>query len=166
MDIRNFARKSAYLFLFMLAGVSVFSQTESREKMKQLSFLTGDWVGTSTSYEDGEPRSTIPAFEEIKYLLDSSILVVDLQSESLQLHTVIYYDEEEATYYYNPFYEKGAGKYPASFEDKKLIVTPSDTKRFIFTTTSDGDFLEYGEKFVDGQWVIYFKDVFRRSHSK
>ena len=164
MDTSVFVRKSTYIFIFMFVSMSLFSQTTSREKMKQLSFLTGDWVGTSTSYEDGEPRSSIPAFENIKYMLDSSILVIDLQSEALQLHTVIYYDEVEGTYYYNPFYEKGAGKYPASFEDKKLIVTPSETKRFIFTVTDEGDFLEYGEILVDWNWVIYFKDVFSRSN--
>ena len=138
-------------------------QSIRKEKMSQLSFLVGEWIGTSKSFKNGKLEKEIAAFEKIEYQLDNHILTVDLNSESLQLHTVIYYDEEDKTYYYNPFYKTGAAKYKAEFDGKKLIVKPSAKKRFVFILDKQGNFTEYGEILTNGKWVKYFEDVFKRS---
>ena len=122
--------------------------------------MTGAWIGTSKVYKDGVVTKEVSAYEKIAYELDKNILVIDLKSASLQLHTIIYYDEKEQTYYYHPFSKNGARKLPAEFKDGQFVVHASDTKRFIFTKTAAGGFREYGEKLREGKWEIYFEDVF------
>lgn len=124
--------------------------------------MVGDWVGTSTTYKNDSVATKIPAFEKISYKLDEHIITIDLYSELLQLHTIIFYDEEEKTYYYNPYYKKGSAKYKAEFKEGKFIVWPSETKRFVFKLTPEGNFQEYGEILDKGRWVTYFKDNFKK----
>ncbi|MEM6298353.1 MAG: hypothetical protein AAF740_06665 [Bacteroidota bacterium] len=147
------------VLIFAIQSV-VFSQISRKEAMQDLGFLVGEWVGTSRTFEGDSVLTKVPAFEKISYKVDQHILTIDLHSETLQLHTVIYFDEKDQTYYYNPFYKGGAGKYPAQLKDGKLIVSPSDEKRFIFQRTKDGKFKEYGEKLENGKWIKYFEDIF------
>lgn len=128
--------------------------------MEQLSFMAGEWIGTSKGFKDGVVTRQEPAYEHIYYDLDKNILVLQLNSESLQLHTIIYYDEKDQTYYYYPFSKRGVNRYPAEFKDGKLVVSPSQDRRFIFGPTEEGGFREYGETLVNGQWEKYFEDTF------
>lgn len=154
-----------FLMIFIVfCGHSIFGQTVATEKMKALSFMVGDWQGISTSYENDTISNQVSAAESISFKLDKNIITIDLKSETLQLHTVIYYDEKKGTYFYNPFYIGGTGKFPAQFTDGQLIVSPSDTKRFVFELTAEGKFHEYGEKLVDGKWIKYFEDIFENSN--
>jgi hypothetical protein len=155
---------NGYLIPFLLLlSVSAFSQNIKQEKMAQLGILVGEWVGTSKIYENGEVTKEVPAFEKISYDLDSSILVVELNSQSLQLHTIIYYDEEDQTYYYYPFSKRGVNRATATFENGRLIVRPNNERRYIFGRTPDGGFREFGEKLVEGKWVKYFQDDFKKT---
>ncbi len=149
-----------FLLTFLFLSTFAFSQNTKQEKMQQLRYMTGDWIGTSKVYENGVVTNEVPAFEKISYDLDKTILVIQLKSESLQLHTIIYYDEKDQTFYYNPFSKNGARKLPAEFKDGQFVVHASDKKRFIFAPMPNGGFKEYGEKLVDGKWMIYFEDVF------
>ena len=150
-------------FLTILFTITIASgQTVQQQQMKKLDFLIGDWVGVSVMYEDGTIAKQVPAYEKISYALDKSIITIDLKSESLQLHTVIYYDETDKTYYYNSYYKTGAGRYKAALLENKFVVTASPTKRFIFHRTPEGNFQEYGEKLINDEWVKYFEDNFTR----
>lgn len=144
-------------FYFLPFGV--FGQSDKETKMKDLSFMIGDWVGTSTTYDGGDVKEQVPAFQKISYDLDSNIIVIELHSELLQLHTIIYYDEKEEKYSYNPYSRSGARQLPADLIDGTFVVNASETKRFIFGRTEKG-FREYGEKLVDGKWEKYFEDNF------
>jgi hypothetical protein len=156
-------QRQLYLLAFLLLTSTAFSQNTRQEKMAQLSVLVGEWVGTSKIYENGAVTKEVPAFEKISYDLDSSILVVELNSETLQLHTIIYYDEEDQTYYYYPFSKRGVNRAPAAFENGRLIVRPNNERRYIFGRTPDGGFREYGEKVVNGRWIKYFQDDFKNT---
>lgn len=131
--------------------------------MEQLSFMVGEWIGTSKTYEDGKLTQEIEAFEHIYYDLDSSILVLQLNSPSLLLHTIIFYDENDSTFYYYPFSERGVTPATASFQDGRLIVQSTEAKRFIFGPTPNAGFREYGEKLIDGKWTRYFQDDFKNT---
>lgn len=158
-------KKSIYS-LFCAIIVSVFpddaaiAQNLKQEKMEQLNYLVGEWIGTSKVFENGVVTKEGAAYEKISYDLDKSILVIELNSEFLQLHTIVRYDEKEGTYFYHPFYKDGAAKYPAEFREGQLIVNPSADRRFIFRSTPEGGFQEYGEKLIDGKWMKYFEDSF------
>ena len=147
----------------LLLSSSAFSQNTKQEKMAQLSILVGEWIGISKIYENGKVTKEVPAFEKISYDLDSSILVVELNSKTLKLHTIIYYDEEDQTYYYYPFSKRGVNRSPATFENGKLIVRPNEERRYIFGRTPGGGFREYGEQLVDGEWIKYFQDDFKNT---
>ncbi len=155
--------KILYLLTFMLLSSSVMGQNLKREKMELLSFMIGEWVGTSRGYENGVVTREGPAYENIKYDLDQNILVIELNTESLQLHTIIYYDEKDEKYYYYPFSKNGVSRYPAEFKEGQLIVRSNDKTRYIFRPTPEGGFQEYGEKLIDGKWIKYFEDTFKNT---
>lgn len=155
--------KILYLLTFILLSSSVAGQNLKREKMEQLNFMIGEWVGTSRGYENGVVTREGPAYENIEYDLDRSILVIELNTETLQLHTIIYYDEKDEKYYYYPFSKNGASRYPAEFKDGQFIVWNNDQTRYIFTKTPEGGFQEYGEKLINGVWVKFFEDTFKNT---
>lgn len=128
--------------------------------MEQLSFLVGEWIGTTKIYENGVVIKQGAAYEEIVYNLDKSVLVIDLNTEFLQLHTVILYDDKDQKYYYHRFSKSGAARYPAEFKDGQLIVWRDAATRFFFGSTKDGGFKEYGEQLVNGEWTKTFEDTF------
>lgn len=151
------------LVIILFAVNSAVGQTSRQEKMEKLNFMIGEWVGISTTYQNDTIAKQVPAFEKISYRLDKNLITIDLQSEILQLHTVIYYDDKDEKYYYNSYYKDGTGKYDAEYKDGKLIVWPNKNKKFIFHLTPNGNFQEYGEKFENGEWIKYFEDNFKKS---
>ncbi len=148
--------------LFFFCQTTLLGQSTTKiEKMEALSFMVGDWVRTSKVYKDGQVDNEVPAFQKISYDLNKHIIVIELQSKLLQLHTIIYYDEESAQYVYNPYSERGVRKSPASLKDGKFVVAASETNRFVFSRTSKDTFQEYGKKLTDGEWTRYFEDNFK-----
>jgi hypothetical protein len=159
MGLRKASTYFPFLLLILFCN-PVFSQNLKQEKMEQLSFLVGEWVGTSKIIEDGVVTKQCAAYEKISYDMDKSILVIELNTELLQLHTIVLYNEEDQTYYYHRFSKDGAARYPAEFKDGQLIVWRDEKTRFFFGGTPDGGFQEYGEKLIDGEWTRYFEDTF------
>ena len=131
--------------------------------MAELSFMIGDWIGISTSYSDDSITQQGPAFEKIAYKLDGELITVDLHSTSLQLHTVIYYEPNDETYYYCSFSKRRAGKFRGEVKEGKFWVWFSDTYRLVFQQTTAGEFIEYGETLKDGKWSKSFKDVLTKA---
>lgn len=160
---RRMGGLSVLLTLFVFCSRFSLAQTEKELKMQELSFMIGDWVGTSTTYEKGDIKDKVPAYQKISYDLDSTIIVIELHSALLQLHTIVYYDEDKRKYSYNPFSKNGVRQLPAELIDGKLVVNASESKRFIFMRTESG-FREYGENLVDGVWQKYFEDNFVNTH--
>lgn len=161
----KFQKASKYfcsIFLLFLVS-SGFAQSVKKEKMEQLSFLVGEWIGTSKVYKDGVVTKQGAAYENISYDLDQNILVIHLNTEFLQLHTIIRYDEEDQKYYYHRFSKEGAAIYPAEFKDGQLIVWRDEKTRFFFGRTPEGDFQEYGEQFINGEWTKTFEDTFKNT---
>jgi hypothetical protein len=148
------------ILVFLCVAQFSQAQTIAQDKMQQLQYMIGEWEGTSKQIKDGVVVSEVPASESIKYGLNKHIITIDLTSENLLLHTVIIYDEVADTYLYHPFSMQASGKYPAEFENGRLIVSPTETVRYIFTQTPEGNFIEYGEKLIDGHWERYFEDTF------
>jgi len=154
--------KSKIILYVLFSSVLNFSfaQNTSTKPMEKLNFMIGHWVGTSNTYENHEIIKSIPAYEEVQFLLDGEILTLDLHSESLTLHTVIYYDDENEYYSYNPYSKSGARSCKGEFINGKLLVWLSDERRVWFESLKPGQFQETGEKLIDGNWQLYFQDVF------
>jgi hypothetical protein len=157
------ASKYFYFIVLIFLCNSVFAQNLKQEKMEQLNFLIGEWVGTSKIYENGVVTRQGSAYEKISYDLDKNILVIELNTEFLQLHTIIYYDEKDQKYYYHRFSKEGAARYPAEFKDGQLIVWRDEKTRFFFGSTPEGGFQEYGEQLINGEWTKIFEDTFKNT---
>lgn len=151
------------LFVLLLFSSIIGAQTTMQEKMEDLAFMIGNWVGTSTTIENGKVSKQVPAYQSITYDVNKSIIVIELESETLKLHTIIQYDEKDKIYYYYPFSERGTGKLPAEYSKGKLIVNANKNKRYTFERTGENSFREYGEKLIEGNWVKYFEDTFTDS---
>ena len=162
MSCQKVSKYLYFIALFFLCD-SVLAQDLKQEKMEQLSFLIGEWVGVSKTYENGVVTRQGSAYEKISYDLDKSILVIELNTEFLQLHTVILYDEADQKYYYHRFSKGGAARYPAEFKDGQLIVWRDENTRFFFGRTPEGGFREYGEQLINGEWVKIFEDTFKNT---
>ena len=137
------------------------AQNSEKDKMEQLSFLVGEWIGTSKIYENGTVIKQGAAYEKISFDLNNSILVIELNTEFLQLRTIVTYDQTDQKYYYHRFSKEGFARYPAEYKDGKLIVSKDKKTRFFFTKTIDGNFQEYGEQLINGEWIRYFEDNFQ-----
>ncbi|MFK8045334.1 MAG: hypothetical protein AB8B72_07560 [Crocinitomicaceae bacterium] len=160
----KYTRLVSVFLLFLTIANSGFSQSSvKQEKMAQLSFMVGDWVGTSKTIKNDSVVSEVPALQKIKYDLNKHIIIIDLRSETLQLHTIIYFDEKKRKYMYHPFSEGGTGQLPAELIDGQLIVYASKDRRYIFSAKDKNGFQEYGERLVDGKWERYFEDNFTNS---
>ena len=122
--------RNLYLITLTFLASSVFAQDNNQAKMEQLSFLVGEWIGTSKIYENGIVTRQGAAFEKISYDLEKSILVIELNTEFLQLRTIVNYDDKDQKYYYHRFSKDGFAKYPAEFKDGKLIVWKNEKTRF------------------------------------
>ncbi|MCE7995221.1 MAG: hypothetical protein HEP71_24800 [Roseivirga sp.] len=162
MRYRNVSRYFYFIALSLLCN-SVFAQNLKREKMEQLSFLVGEWIGTTKVYENGAVSRQGSAYEKISYDLDKNILVIELNTEFLQLRTIVYYNVEDQKYYYHRFSKTGAARYPAEFKDDQLIVWRDEKTRFFFGKSPDGGFQEYGEKLINGKWTKTFEDTFKNT---
>jgi hypothetical protein len=158
--IHQKAYKYLYLTVLILLNSSIFAQSLKQEKMNQLSYLVGEWVGTTKIFKDGVVTKEGAAYEKISYDLDKSILVIELNTEFLQLHTIVTYNEKDQKYYYHRFSKDGAAIYPAEYKEGALIVWRDEKTRFFFTSTPEGGFREYGEKLVNGEWIKTFEDTF------
>ncbi len=150
------------IMMFFTFNLITGQKSSQQENMEKLNFMIGEWVGISTTYKNDTIAKQVPAFEKINYILDKNVITIDLRSELLQLHTVIYYNDKDKKYYYNPYYKSGAGKYEAEYKDGKLIVWPSKNRKFIFHLTSEGNFQEYGERLENGKWIKDFEDNFKK----
>ena len=157
---QNWGSKYFYFIIPILLSSSVFAQNLKQEKMEQLNFMIGEWVGISKVYENGVVSKQGSAYENISYDLDKSILVIELNTEFLQLHTIINYNEKDQKYYYHRFSKEGAARYSAEYKDGQLIVWRDEKTRFFFGRTSEGGFQEYGEQLINGEWIKIFEDTF------
>lgn len=157
------ASKYLYFTIVFFLLNSVYAQNIKQEKMEQLNFLVGEWIGTSKIYENGAVIKQGTAYEKISYDLGKNILVIELNTEFLQLHTIVYYDDKDQKYYYHRFSKEGAARYPAEFKNEQLVVWRDEKTRFFFGRTPEGNFKEYGEQLINGKWTIIFEDFFKNT---
>ena len=148
-----------FLSLFFFSAKASHAQTTEKEAMAKLSFLMGNWKGESNAYLPDGNKKTIEVVARVQYEMDGNLLVLNVKSSSLQLHTVINYDLKGQQYFYTPFTKKGGNKYRGEYVDGRFLVWFSDTRRLTFERTEAGLFHEYGENLKDGKWSKYFEDL-------
>lgn len=145
--------------VLLLASITFYSQETEKQALQKLSFLIGDWKGDSFSYgKDGVKKVTVE--ERVNYIMNGNLIQLNVKSPWIQLHTIISYNVKDKKYYYYPFSKKGNKQgYKGEIVDGKFMVYFNDTRRLTFTKTKKGEFHEFGERLVNGNWEKYFEDV-------
>lgn len=150
----------------VLIPTSTNAQKEEKEALSKLSFMTGDWKGTSISYSENGKKQ-VEVTEKVRYIMDGNLLVLDVKSSWIALHTIVSYNSKEKKYYYYPFSKKGNKKgYKGTYENGNFIVYFNESRRLTFTKTNKGEFHEYGEQLKEGKWEKYFEDILKPVMSK
>lgn len=159
------------ILLFLITGNVTWSWAQSPEQkaIKALSFLTGEWKGTGQSYplEKSKPYDVL---SKVSFDLDGELLIIYHRSfrgkaSVLHLHTVIYYDQKDRSYYYNAYTKSGTRPFKCQLESQQFICYRGTDYRLIFGITDKGQFNEYGEKLRDGQWQKTFEDILMPAES-
>lgn len=157
----SMTKKLIYLTLLVFLSFmsnDLLAQMTERQQLAKLSFLMGDWSGTSTVYnKDDTIQHKVQ--ESVKYILGGDAITIDVASSAINLHTLITYSLKDECYYYEPFDRTGASKHKGFLVDNKFRVSFNPTNRLTFEKTLNGEFHEYGEALVDGKWIKYFEDV-------
>ena len=140
-----------------------YSQTEEQKAMAKLSFLIGDWKGTGTSYplDNNEPYNVLSS---VRYDLNGELLVLRHRSKRdgdtlLALHTIMYYNKKDGFYYYNAYRGSGARPFKCQLNNNEFICEINGDYRLTFKRTENGEFNEFGQRLVDGEWVKNFEDI-------
>ncbi len=152
--------KLSLILCFLITAFSLQAQTE-KEALSKLSFMIGNWKGTSFSFSEKGTKST-EVTEDIDYKMNGCLVILDVKSPWIELHTIISYSVKDQCYYYHPFSKKGLrDKYKSNFEDNVFRVYFSKERRLTFTLTKEGYFHEFGENLKDGKWKKYFEDILK-----
>lgn len=152
-------------FLWVFTSVAKAQEAE-RKAMAKLSFMVGDWKGKGESFGKKESKP-VNVKSEVKYDLGGTLLIIrvlDTQGEkvTLRLHTVINYNAKEGKYYYSPFSPRGlrrhfVGKVVNS--QKIIFALPDNSYRLVFQKNEAGAFVEHGERYENGKWVMNFRNT-------
>ena len=154
-------KKSLYLVVLVYLSFlsnDLSAQMTEKQQLAKLSFLMGDWSGTSTVYTKGDTTQN-KVQERVKYILDGNAITIDVASSTINLHTLITYSLKDECYYYEPFDKTGASKHKGFLYINKFVVSFNPTNRLTFEKTLNGEFHEYGEALVNGRWQKYFEDI-------
>lgn len=148
---------------FFTQAVGLKAQTEEQKAMAKLSFMIGDWKGKGTSYpkENNTPYNVL---SKVRYDLDGELLVLRHRSTRndstlLALHTIMYYDKTDGSYYYYAYRRSGARPFQCQLKDDQFICEINGNYRLTFQRTENGEFNEFGQRLVDGEWVKNFEDI-------
>ncbi len=149
-------------FFFFITQQSS-GQSEEQKAMAKLSFMIGDWKGNGSGFPKNKSEN-YNVLSKVRYDLDGELLVLRHRSfrrttPVLSLHTVIYYNKEDQYYYYNAYTKRGSRPFKGKITNDRLVLHLGDDYRLIFQKTENGAFNEYGEKYIDGEWVKNFEDI-------
>lgn len=154
-------KKGIFISFFLISAL--ISAQEEKEALQKLSFMIGNWQGTSTSFSNNTQKS-VTVTENVRYILDGNLITLDVKSPWIELHTVISFNKKEQSYYYHPFSKTGVKTgYKGSYKDGVFTVYFNAERRLTFTQTTIGEFQEYGEELTNGKWVKYFEDILQPS---
>ena len=164
----TFIKRWLSSMLTMLCLLAVNAQAQSnlsvqQTEMAKLDFLVGHWAGEGKSYDGDGESSTYYDTEDVWFDVQGGVLVIQARGfkegeQFYGIHTLIYYDEEAKHYWYNPYTDKGARRFACELKDKQFVCFTEDKSfRLTFRRTSTGQWNEFGERLVNGQWIKTFE---------
>lgn len=122
---------------------------EQRDAMQRLSWMDGEWVGTTTVYAGPGRTSSHAHTERIGPMVGGSVKVIEGRSvepdgtASFNAFAVISWDDETDRYTMRSYANGNAGDFP-------LEVTPDGFK---WSTPSRGGRMDYVTVHTNGEWV-------------
>lgn len=143
------------MFLCFSVSVQTVSAQEadsSVNKMDYFSFLEGDWEGQAIIWEKGNSEKIIKQTEEVRFKLDSTLLVVEGVGKdangdiAFNAFATIFYDKTEEKYRMFAFTKEG------QFTEANLKI--KDDGKFIWGfRPGPGKVVRYNVEVSNGEWV-------------
>lgn len=159
--------KRIYTLIFMMAlsGTAFSQNSETDEliqsKMKQLSFMTGDWKGSGWMLGKNG-KSEFNQTEKIHYKLDSTAILIEGKGKSngKVVHdalAILTYDKNKEQYSFRSYLPSGMNaEFKAEVIDNKLYWYPNDNVRYVIWLNENGQWYETGEYKKGETWNQFF----------
>lgn len=140
----------------------------SRANISQLAFMTGTWKGTGWMMGQGGSRSEFDQREDIRFKLDSTLLVVEGTGTAggkvvHNAYAILTWNKNEDKYSFRSYLQNGqSGDFPAELLDGKLYWYPSAGVRYVVWTNEQGQWIEKGEFKRGDTWMQFFEMTLER----
>lgn len=158
---------SACLLFFAGDGMAQVPQTDtvSKNAVRQLAFITGQWKGEGWMLAPNGTKYTFMQTENVQFKLDSTALLIEGLGKSGEriIHNamaVISFNKEENNYSFQSFLATGRkGSFRAEMIGNKLYWYPGNQIRYIIYLNEKGQWYESGERKTGNEWVPFFEMV-------
>jgi hypothetical protein len=160
-------KKYSFLLIIICSNISLAQSVEpdslSRAKISELAFLSGNWRGSGWMYGQDRQRYEFEQTEDIKFKLDSTILLIEGlgTSKGTTIHNalaVVSFNNESDNYSFNSYLANGRkGEFKAEIIDGKFYWYPMENMRYIIEIDDAGRWYEKGEYNNQGSWFQFFE---------
>jgi hypothetical protein len=139
-----------------------YTDSISKNAIKKLQFLTGNWEGEGWIMDPTGKKFSFQQTEVVQFKLDSTSVLMEGKgsaNEQVRHHAmaVVRYDKNEKTYKINTYLANGhGGNFSAEQKNDEFHWYPSENMRYIIKI-NDRKWVETGEMKRDGSWFQFFQ---------
>ncbi|MFC0605432.1 hypothetical protein [Winogradskyella pulchriflava] len=155
------------ILLTVFISFHSFSQSSktdsiSKSKITELSFMVGNWKGTGWMMGQGG-KSNFEQTEKIEFKLDSTAILIEGvgKSNGKVVHNalaILTYNKAEDNYTFRSYLPSGLNaEFKAELKDNKLYWYPNENVRYIIWLNESGQWLEKGEYKREDNWHQFFE---------
>lgn len=160
--------KAILIILFTLFTINLsFSQSSetdslSKSKITELSFMVGNWEGTGWMAGKGG-KSNFEQTEEIEFKLDSTAILIEGvgKANGKVVHNalaILTYNKAEDNFTFRSFLPSGQNaEFKAELIDNKLYWYPNENVRYIIWLNENDQWFEKGEYKRGENWNQFFE---------
>lgn len=160
-------KTSLIIFLLIFSINTSFSQSSetdslSKSKITELSFMVGNWEGTGWMAGKGG-KSNFDQTEEIEFKLDSTAILIEGKgtANGKVVHNalaILTYNKAEDNYTFRSFLPSGQNaEFKAELIENKLFWYPNENVRYIIWLNENRQWYERGEYKRGEDWNQFFE---------
>lgn len=152
------------LLLVSTASAQSFeTDTISKDHIKKLEWLTGDWHGEGWRMGKNGVKHEFKQTEKVHFKLDSTALLIEGKGHTngKLIHNamaVVTYNSNTGKYEFQSFLQNGKkGNFTAEIKENKFYWYPNDNVRYIIHSDENGMWQEVGEYKRGNEWQQFFE---------
>lgn len=160
--------KNKLLLIFLISGMvfGQYSETDltCKAKIKDLSFLVGNWKGTGWIFGK-EGKSEFAQTEKVQFKLDSTAILIEGKGKVGEkiIHNalaILTHNKEDSNYSFRSYLPSGLNSdFKGEFIDNKFYWYPNENVRYIIWLNENRQWYEKGEINRGGNWSQFFEMV-------